>query len=637
MFGIEISKLARNTVESFQLFHLCRKHDVLLIEDGQVYAPSRDDDSLILGIRGTFSATELSILRARMEGGRRNKAMRGALYFRAPVGFVRNGDGIRKDPDERVQAAILTVISRFREAGTARQATALMRGTGEEFPTRSDAAAPVAWGLATHNRVPRVLKHPATGGGYGYGFRRGVGHGAPLRPAEEQWDILLSERHEGYVSRKEWLSIQPQLMNNHPNPDGAKGAARNGKAMLAGLCTCGVCRRSMSVSYNKKGHFYHCTEREPVTLGSSKTCGSVVGKRLDAEIVRLFLETISPAGAEAAQQAAHGVAERTKLALRRHEQSLAHCRYEAGLAERRYRQVDPNNRLIAATLERDWEKALIALQGAEQALEEARTEEPEPPSPGLFEGLGQSRSRVWEALTTTNADRTRLLGCLVEEIALLVDRQQKRTHATVHCRGGRTDEIMLQMIVPTLPRPRPDDRSTIDLVRHLVQHYQDGTTARVLTRQGRRTARGLTFTAELVGCLRRRHGIPAQRPRGDRKACELLSVVDAAKEPRISDTTLYRWVHAGLIPLEQVDVDGAPLRVRMTDALRARFCGTPPEDFVPLSIAIQRLRVSRQTTWNRIRSGALESCHVSRGKHKGVYIALTDDVETSLPRLPSED
>ena len=142
VFGVEISRLARNTVEWFQLLHLCRKHVVLLIEDGQIYAPSRDDDSLILGIRGTFSATELSILRARMAGGRRNKALRGALYYRAPIGFVRDGDGIRKDPDQRVQAAIRTVISRFREAGSARQVTALMREAGEEFLTRSDAAAP---------------------------------------------------------------------------------------------------------------------------------------------------------------------------------------------------------------------------------------------------------------------------------------------------------------------------------------------------------------------------------------------------------------------------------------------------------------------------------------------------------------
>ena len=637
VFGIEVSRLARNTVEWFQLLHLCRIHDVLLIEDSQIYAPSRDDDSLVLGIKGTFSAAETSILRARMEGGRRNKALRGALYFRASIGFVRDGDGIRKDPDQRVQAAILTVFARFREAGSARQATALIREAGEPLPFRSHPDAQVAWGPATYDRVLRILKHPAMGGSYAYGFRRGVGHGAPLRPVSEQWDILLPARHEGYVTWTEWLAVQEQLANNHVSPDGSRGAARNGKAILAGLGVCGVCGRAMSLSYNKKGYVYSCSRRDPVAEGTAGGCGSVGGKRVDAEVVRLFLETVTPAGAEAAQQAARDVAERAKLALRRFEQSVAHCRYEAGLAARRYRQVDPDNRLIASTLERDWEKALIALQEAEQELETARIEQPELPPPELFEGLGHSLSRVWQAPTTTNADRKRLLGCLVDEVALLVDRTQKRILATVHWRGGRTDEIALPLIVPPPPPPRRDDRSTVELVRHLVQFFKDQETARILNRQGRRTAHGLTFTAELVGRLRRRHDILAHVPRTDNQACELLSVVDAARELGIQDATLYRWIHAGLLPVEQTDVDGAPLRVRMTDDLRARFCASPPKGFVPVSVATRRLGVSRQTIWKRVRSGDLESCHVTYGKQKGLYIALPDDSETSPLQLPFED
>ena len=422
VFGIEISRLARNTVEWFQLLDLCRVHDAAIIEDSHVYSPSRDDDSLILGIKGTMSASELSILRARMEGGRRNKALRGALYWRVAAGFVREGDTIRKDPDQRVQTAILEVFRIFRETGTARQAAARLRDMDVELPVRNHSSGTIEWRPASYQRVLRTLQNPAMGGAYAYGFRRGRPRDAPLRPVEEQWDVLLPERHEGYVNWQEWLDIKEQLARNHSFRDGSRGGARKGPALLQGLVVCGHCGYGMAVDYNKRGWSYVCKAVDPARHGR-RGCGSMGGKRVDQAVMRLFFETATPAGAEAAIQAAADVAGRAEAELRRWQQTLEHCRYQAQLAERRYRQVDPDNRLIAATLEREWEEALVALQEAEQALAAARAEQREPPPPESFAELGSSLKRVWQADTTSNADRKRLLGCLVDQVTIEIDRE----------------------------------------------------------------------------------------------------------------------------------------------------------------------------------------------------------------------
>ncbi len=626
IFGIEVSRLARNTMEWFQLLDLCRRHDTVLVEDCHIYCPSRDDDSLVLGIKGTVSAAELSFIRARMEGGKRNKALRGELYSRVPIGFVRDGSTLRKDPDARVQAAIATVFARFRQAGSARQATMLLREAGEDVPSRRHPGAALEWGPARYERVYRILTNPAMGGAYAYGFKRGVGHGAPLRPVQERWDILQPEKHEGYVSWAEWLEVQEQLARNHMAPDGARGAAREGSALLQGLAVCGGCGLPMTVYYSKTGWGYECRKRDAARRRGG--CWSTGGKRVDAEVARLFLDAVTPAGVEAARQAACDVAERGLRALRRWELDLEHCRYEARLAERRYKQVDPDNRLIAATLEREWEKALRAEKAAQEALEAARARQPAAPAPAVFEGLGARLSQVWGASSTTMRERKRLLACLLDEVTIELARQEREIMATLRWRGGQIDEITLPMLAGS-PTPRRDERSTVELVRKLSCFYNDRETAKVLTRQGRRTARGLDFTAELVGSLRRRHGIAPYQPDGDEPV--LMGVADVAKEIGVSDDTIYRWIREGLVPVAQPDIEGAPLRIRMTPTLRERFREAPPEGFVPLAVAMDRLGVTRQTVWERIKAGRLDSCHVTRGKTRGLYVRLP--VEDELPLL----
>ena len=628
VFGIEASRSAGNTIEWFQLLDLCRVNDTVPVEDGQVHAPGREDDGLIPGIKGTFSATGLSVLRARMEGGRRSKAQRGELYASVACGFVREGNGLRKDPDLRVQAAVEAVFARFRGGGSALQATHLLRETGVRLPSRPHGADAVVWRDAAYSRVKDILGSPAMGGAYACGKTRFAyrDDGTLLSP-EERWRVLKPGRHEGYVSWPGWLDVQETLAANPTVRNRKRGPAREGPALLQGLALCGHCGRSINVRHSK-GRSYFCNRRTADT-GQQRSCFPVGGIGIDKAVAERFLDLVSPAGAEAAMAAEKAVAERAETALRSQLPELERCRCEAGLAERRYRQVDPGNRLIAATLERDREAALRAVESAEFALEAARERQPEDLPPNHFTDPGAS-------LETAHRDRKRLLACLVEEVTLQLG-EDDRTEVVIHWRGGRADAFSVRRN-RRKPVRRHDDIDTVELVRRLARFYPDARIAIVLNDQGRRSARGLLFSTSLVRDLRHRHGVPAYRKpsAGEEEDGELLSVKEAARELGISDSTLYRWINAGILPGVRPDVSGAPLRVRMGADFRSRFHLDPPEGFVPLWEAMQRLGVSRQTIWQRAASGQLESCHVKRGAVRGLYVRLEADGLPLFDGTPSD-
>ena len=620
VFGIEVSRLARNTVEWFQLLDLCRLNDTILIEDSQVYAPGHNDDDLILGIKGTVSAAELSVIRARMEGGRRSKAQRGELYASLPAGFVREGDVLRKDPDLRIQTAIEAVFACFREGGSGLQATQLLQAQGVQLPSRPRNAETVTWKNATYSRVMEILRNPAMGGAYAYGKGRfGYREDGTLLAPEERWQVLKPDHHEGYVSWSEWLDVRETLARNTTHHHSKRGALREGAALLQGLAVCGHCGRSIQVRYNT-GRSYYCNRRTEA-LGQLRSCFSVGGIAIDEMVARHFLERLSAAGTEAAQAAERTVSEREEASLRSCRLDLEQCRYDAGLAERRYRRVDPDNRLIAATLEREWEAALVALERAETALKAAEDRRPEPPPPGYFANLGASLERVWNASTTTPRDRKRLLACLVEEVTLQVG-EDNHTDIVIHWRGGEEDALRVPRRRPKPVRQR-DDIDTVEWVRRLAPVYPDIQIAKVLNDQGRRSARGLLFSVSLVQKLRYRHGIKGYRPSstGEEEG-EVLSIAAAAARLGVSHTTLYRWVNAGVLPNIHSDLPGAPARIRLNADFRGRFHLDPPEGFVPLREAVGRLGVSRQTIWQRVASGQLESCHVKRGPNRGLHVRL---------------
>ena len=331
------------------------------------------------------------------------------------------------------------------------------------------------------------------------------------------------------------------------------------------------------------------------------------------------------------------MAERAETALRSQQLELEHCRCEAGLAERRYRRVDPDNRLIAATLERDWEAALKALNSAEIALEAARQRQPEAPPPSFFTNLGASMERVWDAPGTTHRDRKRLLACLVEEVVLQTV-EEGWTEIVIHWRGGRADAFRVKRR-RTKPARQRDDVDTVEMVRRLAKIHPDIRIAAILNEQGRRSARGLPFSVSLVQSLRHRSGIPAYaKPASEEcEEGELLSVRVAARRIGTAESTLYRWINAGILPCVRPDVPRASVRIRMGADFLSRLRLDPPEGFVPLREAMDRLGASRQTVWERVKSGRLESCRVKRGSVRGLYIRLEEQELPLFAEAPADE
>ena len=298
-------------------------------------------------------------------------------------------------------------------------------------------------------------------------------------------------RTAGCHGRPAWHRIQDQLFRNQGKRASDRGALREGAALLQGLATCGHCGRSMGVRYNKSWH-YICLGRKS-TKGVHDGCFSTGGVRIDRLVATRFLEAVGPAGMEAALEAERLAGAERETALRSHRLELERCGYDASLAGRRYRQVDPDNRLIAATLERDWELALRALERAQQQVAAAEAER----------SLGRDLSKLWEAEETTARDRKRLLSCLLDDVILRMDRDAWEISLFLQWKGGRTDEFHMPVLTGRREIKR-DDADTVDLLRRLAAFYPDGEIARILNRQKRVTARGLQYTGSRVAALRGR-------------------------------------------------------------------------------------------------------------------------------------
>lgn len=622
VFGIEVSRLARNTVEWFQLLDLCRRNDAVIVEDSQVYAPGRNDDDLVLGIKGAVSSAELSIIRARLQGGTRNKAMRGALFSSLPAGYEVHGETLLKDPDRQVRAAIERVFSGFLEAGSARATAQLLQEAGVKLPVRRNGRQ--SWQGADYGRVQQILKNPIMAGVYAWGRKQGPVDG----PLSEHWEVWIADHHEAYVELAVWYRIQERLFHNQNKRASARGALREGRALLQGLAVCGHCGRSMNTRYNKTWSYF-CAGRMRRT-GSHDGCFSTGGVRIDKLVGRSFLEAVGPAAVDAAMQAEQLVEAERQAALLSHRHELERCRYDAIRAERRYKQVDPDNRLIASTLEREWELALRALEHAEGQLKAVEAEQPQAPAPELLAALGQDLPALWDAEETTPRDRKRLLSCLLDEVILSIDRDAGQIGVLLQWKGGRSDEHRIPLQIERREVKR-DDADTLDLVRRLAAFYPDGEIARILNRQKRVTARGLPFTAERVHGMRNRHNVAAcPPPEAAVSGAPMLGVSDAAAELGVTATTLYRWIRKGLVPAVHPDVSGAPVRVRLTDDIRSRFCPDPPDGYVPLDTAVSRLGVARQTIWKRVRDGKLQAICVTHGSRRGLHVRIDSDMDMPL-------
>ncbi len=650
ILALEASRLARDNSAWYRLLDLAGACDTLVADADGVYHPGLFNDRLVLGMKGIMSEAELHVLRARLEGGIRNKAARGQLRRGLPVGLVwGEGDGeIGFHPDEAVTGVIAAVFDRFAVCGSVRATWLWLREQGLRWPLqtagyRRGGPAEIAWVEPTYHAVHTTLTHPAYAGAYVYGRTRteryldagGVLRQRSRRLPRDQWEVLITDHHRGFLDWDTYQANQARIdTNTRPQArQPGTGAVREGCALLQGLASCGVCGRKLAIFYRGPARSvpnYYCQGSAELVAGRGARHLNVGGLAIDAAVTEAFLAALAPAALQACLAAAQQLEAGHHSALAQWRRQVEQARYAAGRAERRYRAVDPDNRLVARGLESERNTALQQLADAEAELarrEAARPKTLTPQEKQAILALGDDLGQVWSAPSTTDKDRKRLLRTLLTEVNITVHRDQPdpRAEVVLRWKGGALSDLA----VP-LRRPQPTtrtDEDVIDLLRRLAVHYPDAKIAGVLNRQGRRTARGLSYTTGRVQSLRHHWNIACHQPTDQPPEGTLLNVTAAAKQLGIAPSTLLRWLNDGFVAGEQV-TPGAPWRIRLTDELRTMLVDDAPDGWVAVQYATRALGVSRQTVLQRVKRGELQAVLTRTGRKKGLRINVSSETDT---------
>jgi excisionase family DNA binding protein len=634
---LEASRVSRNNAEWYQLLDLCSVTDTLIADLEGIYHPALFNHRLLLGLKGTMAEAELHVLRLRLNGAIRNKAKRGELRRGLPVGLVwGEGEGqVIFHPDQAVVGAIRTVFEKFAELGSARQVWLWFHTQELLFPHECPNGQ-ILWVKPTYIAIHAVLSNPVYAGAYAYGKSRSeryVDETGRVRKRTrhlpmDQWPVLIPNHHPGFIDWRTFEMNQARLASNAPPAaEQTSGAVREGSALLQGLATCGRCGRHLRVYYHGKNSTpgYYCANGRALN-GRGTWCLRVGGVRVDRAVVETFLDALAPAGLEAAIAAQDLGDTQDQAALKQFRLQVERFRYEAERAERRFRNVEPENRLVARTLETEWENKLQEHKAAEAELarkeQEQRLQLTEDQRQQI-RALGSDLKRVWDAPTTTDRDRKDLLRSLLEEVKIQVLPEESKAHLVLRWKTGTVSELDVLWRVPRVAAIRTDE-DTVELLRRLAAHHPDTIIAGVLNRQGRKTARGESFTANRVANLRRSWKIPCYQAPSTPPEGELLTVEAAAKQLGVAASTLLRWLNDGFIGGEQV-TPGAPWRIRMTQELKNLIVPEVPPGYVAMQHATRILGVSRQTLMQRIKRGELSVVHVRCGKQKGLRIRVCDN------------
>jgi DNA invertase Pin-like site-specific DNA recombinase len=645
ILALEASRLARDNAAWYRLLDLAGVCDTLVADADGVYHPALFTDRLVLGLMGIMAESELHVLRARLEGGIKNKAARGELRRGLPVGLIwgEAGGEICFHPDEAVTGVLRAAFDQFAVCGSVRATWLWLRAQQLRWPLQQAVylhgkPGEITWVEPTYHAVHTMLTHPAYAGAYVYGRTRDeryLGPDGALRTRRrklprDQWEVLIPDHHPGFTDWDTYLANQQRIGSNiRPQArQPGTGAVREGSALLQGLATCGTCSRKLAIFYRgpaKTVPNYYCQGSAELVDGRGSRHMNAGGQGIDAAVAAAFLAALQPAALQACLQAAEQLEHGHDAALDQHRRQVEQARYQAVKAERRYHAVDPENRLVARGLETEWNTALQRLADAEAELARRQTARPKSLTPAeraAILALGDDLGRVWDAPTTTDKDRKQLLRTLLEEVNITARRDDPDPHARLVLRwkGGAISELTVPLRRPQ-PKIRTDD-DTVDLVRRLAVHYPDAKIAGILNRQGRRTPRGLSYTAGRVQGLRHYWGIPRHQPATSAPAeGELLNVAQAARQLGIAPSTLLRWLNDGFIAGEQV-TPGAPWRVRLTDQLRGMLTDSTPDGWVPLGYATQALGVSRQTVLQKVKRGELRAVLTRTGRRKGLRIEI---------------
>ena len=569
-----------------------------------------------------------------------NKARRGELRLSLPVGFDRDADGqIQLSVDEQVRAAIGRVYELWDRCSSARQIVAELVAEGQRLPRRTVGQRQIRWEPPDFGAVHDFLTNPTYAGTFAFGRSREVktvGADGQVKVSTvkvpiEEWRVCILDHHPGYVTWDQYLATQQRLRANSLSIGRGGGAAREGSALLQGLVRCGKCGRKMMVHYSGRNgslHRYSCS-RTYLKQGTRRPCQSIGGRRLDSTVVDAFLQAVNPASVQATARAIDQLQAEHEERVRLGQLAVEQGEFEAGRRQRQFDACEPENRLVARTLETALEQALAEADQHRRALEALQRQRPAPLSDAerrALRRLAGNLGSIWNARTTTDQDRKQLLRALLDDVVLDVDRDHNSGAVELVWQGGARTALAVRLNHSGLKRTSASV-DLIDLIRRLAQHSGDREVALVLSKQGRQTPTGLPFTAARVAGIRERAGIPAAPP--PTHAREGVSINEAAQQLGVCTQTIRRWLAEGLLPAEQT-TPHAPWRISITDQVRARFVPRVPAGYLKLDQAARQLGIARQTVLNQVRSGHRHAVHVVEGKRRGLRIQIHPDEQGQL-------
>jgi DNA invertase Pin-like site-specific DNA recombinase len=589
VMGLEVSRLARNSTDWHRLLEICALSDTLILDEDGIYDPAHFNDRLLLGLKGTMSEAELHVLRARLRGGILNKARRGELEIRLPIGFVYDAAArVRLDPDVRVQESIRQLFRTFQRTGSASATVKAFRDQGLQFPRRlfrGPNKGDVLWNELDHSRVLWVLHHPRYTGAFCYGRthqrKRPDGDHVVVRLAPEEWTALIRDAHDAYITWEEFEQNVQRLRENAQalGAEREKGPPREGPALLQGLAVCALCGERMTVRYHTRGARqvpdYVCQSRS--IQRAQPVCQKIQGSVLDDAIGKLLVEMVTPLTLEVALAVQKELESRDDESERLRLHEVERVRHEADLARRRFMQVDPDNRWVVDSLEAEWNQALRALAEAKERYEKQRQAD----RAGLDEeqraaimALATDFPRLWNDPRTPQRERKRMARLLVADVTLL---KGSDVRAEVSFHGGATHTLTL-----ALPKSawmlRQTSAAVIAEINRLLDEHTDREIAELLNRQGMISGEGKRFNRMMVARIRANYGLESRYSR--LRARGLLTLNEIAAHLGVAAATVKNWRRAGLLRAHRCDGRGqclfeqpgagAPIKYARQRKIRAR-------------------------------------------------------------------
>lgn len=520
--SLEVSRFARNSSDWHHLLEICALTHTLILDEEGVYDPNHFNDRLLLGLKGTMSEAELHVLRARLIGGMLNKARRGELKMRLPIGFVYDlSDRIIIDPDLQIQNCIHKLFQLFREKGSTYQTVRSFNQQGLLFPTRLYTGVKkgeIVWKPLSQTRCNQILHNPRYTGAYTYGRRQPFGRVVGKKPlikevSQDKWHCLIHNAHEGYISWQEYEENLQRLQENMSSFQ--RSAPREGCAILQGIVYCGLCGYMMSVHYYKRRDrvkpWYECRGRKE-KIGE-RGCQSMPGVDIDHLVEQTILQKMKPIEIEIALTVQKQIQENKQQLDEIRRQQVERIRYEAELAQRRYMRIDPDNRLVAVSLEADWNEKLRMLQNAQNDYNKQQKNDPSLLDENMKQkivNLSQNFPFVWNNPKTSYRERKRMIRLILEDVTLL--RNNHTIKVCIRFKSGRKEEYEVPISVPHYEKIRVDQK-VVKKIDHLLEEKTADQIAVILNEKGMVSGTGKPFHGDRVNKIKRAYALKSRYQR----------------------------------------------------------------------------------------------------------------------------